>query len=428
MSIVTSGQVKATARVTDIRAVEDNLPAFARVTNTRAVEDNFKAHSNIGTRIIDWCPRVKAKAKIRPSGFFDSMFPAEVAEDETPTYNIPTRSEMDSFISARVFIQAPDLGIEKQIGYAKCGELYFDWGINQEILWELKLIDFDRSLISPASEWSGYLTEGIYSYSRATRKYLKFEICAHVGDTVVFFTLPRLVIKEIKGEYTIHLAGWDEITEVLTQEISLPTFCAREALGRIDARRFLVSYLTHDDFFDFNRRSELYVNFQRRDKGFTYDTSTKIVSFNADIDEHYIVMMINPISKKWALNNICRQCIDLLPSLITKEYFNVQYLFAKDTYFYNELTTINTEPRETMKKILDSIPADYLIMPVGDRLSLLFMDRILQRPTSYQVRIPETLYKGKADLEQSSVASYNEVDIKKYSAVYDSYRSVEVTS
>jgi hypothetical protein len=230
-------------------------------------------------------------------------------------------------------------------------------------------------------------------------------------------------------DHLLSITGVDEITETLTQEICLPSFCARETLSRITDTQFLISFMTHDNFFDVNRRSELYVNFERIESGFSFDPIEKMITFDTAIDTHYTVMMTNPISKKWALHNICKQCVDRFPEKITREYFDVRLNFKKDTYFHSELSTIDTTPLETINKIRNSIPADYLILPVENKLSLVFYDKVLgnEYPDSAEFYYPETLFRGKTDIPLASVNQKNKVDIKRYSAIVNSYKSVTVT-
>jgi len=424
--MVSTEQIKARATVTKRRSIENRFRARATVTKRRSIEENFKVRAFVVKKKYNWFPYVKARAKVKPRGLLSSMYPRRGDE---PAYIIPSFDELDAFITGRVFIQMPDLGIEKLIGYARSGELYYRWGMNKEIYWELELIDFDREFIAPGSEWSGLFTEGIYSYSRKTRKFIKFEICLHVGKYVAFFILPRLVIKDFKGEYSLFLSGIDEISEIITQEIDLPTFCAREALGRINDKQFMVNYLTHKDYFDPSKRSELYVNYDRVTSGFTYNPSTKIVTFNNSIDEHYVVLMVNPVSKKWAINNICRQCVDKFPGKVTKEYFTVKMNFKKDTFFYSELTTQDVTPRDTIDKVKNSIPADYLIIPNNNKLEMVFMDVILgnEYPKKADVVIPEPMFRGTPECSRSSVMQNNIVDIQRYSAVYDAAQSMAAT-
>jgi hypothetical protein len=431
MSTCYTDQLKAKSTVTRRRGIENRFRSGAVVTNKRGLEDNFKATSQIGRRLYNWFPYVKGKAKIRPAGFFDTVF---TSPEDPRVLRIPSRAERDSKTTVRAFFQLPDLGIETLIPQARVGEVGFDWGINQAVSWDMKIINLDRELLNPNSTtWNGYFCEGIYSNTLASRRFVKLEICTWIGTKKVYFTMPRLVIKEISpinDYYTFTISGYDEITEILTQEINLPSYCAREALGRVDDTHFLVSYLTNDSYYDVNKRSELYVNFERVESGFSYNPATKIVTFNTAIDEKYVVYMINPISKKWALNDICRKSIDRFPENITKDYFDIRCNFKKDTFFYNELSTIDTDPLTTINKILGSIPADYLILPVGNRLSLVFMDKVLgdEYPTEGDFYIPETLFRGKPSITKSSVKQYNQVDIKRYSAVYDSYEAVTVTT
>jgi len=425
MALLMEDYIKGRSVTTYRKTLGERIPGRS-ITTYRKTLGEIKGRSNTGRKLYNWFPYIKGRSKTRQSGYFDTIF------GSSRSFVIPSRAELDSKTTVRVLVQFPDLGTEVQIPKQYIKSYGYDWKFNQEIMWNLTLIDMNQIFTdSNNATWKGVFNKGIYSYLLDIRKFLKFELCSWVGNKTSIFVLPRLVIGEVKQpeDHLLSITGVDEITETLTQEICLPSFCARETLGRVDDTHFLVSFLTHDDFFDVNRRSELYVNFERMERGFSYNPSTKIVTFDTAIDAKYTVMMINPISKKWALHNICKQCVDRFPEKITREYFDVRLNFKKDTYFYSELSTIDTTPLETINKIRKSIPADYLILPVGNKLSLVFQDKVLgdEYPSSGDYYIPETLFRGEPDIPLSSVSQYNKVDIKRYSAIFNSYQSVTVT-
>lgn len=415
-------------KVTRRRPLDFKLLLKLKVTRRRPLDFKFPLKLKIAYTTNTWCPSFKLRLKIRHPGYFDTLF-KPFSIDGVPT--IPSRAEKKSFTTVRVFLQLPDSGQEIYIGSGSPAEIGFDWGINQEILWNMRLINFDKRFLDPSQEWYYALQEDIYDPYNNRRKFIKFEICSWVGNKKKYFVLPRLVIKETPDadEY-LTLSGWDELTEITAQKIHLPSFCGMKALTRIanedgtpSDTQFYVNSLTNITYIE-----ELYVNFQRIYSGWTYDADTRIITFNTAINQKYVVFVRNKISKQEAIKSICRQCVDKFPQNITKEYFDVRFNNLSDSYFTSTLSTFNTIPRDSINKIKNSIPADYLIKPVGNKLSYQFFPKILgnEYPTP-KMNFHQSLFRGKPQIKKSSVRAYTEGDLRRYSEVYDAYEAITVT-
>lgn len=420
---------KIKAKVTNRRPLDTHFKIKARVTNRRPLDTRFKIKAKIARTIYNQLNHFKIKAKIRKVGFLDTMF--TIPSDSTPI--IPSPYEIDEILAIRAYVQLPDNGTEKLIPADKPEEFGYHWEFNKELTWHLTLIDFDRSLVGSDSEWRGMFEDGIYNYY-CGRKFLKIILTAWCKDKTVDFTLPRLVIKESpKSDYKLTFSGYDYITEILTQEVNLPSFCAMEALSPVQSivggeivlsqREFKVNSLTN------NYITELYVNYQLATAGWTYNPETKIVTFSFDIPTNYVVFARSPILKQTAIQSVCDQSVNKLPSNVTKEYIRCNFNRLPQQYFDAELATFGVRPRDTIQKLSNSFPSDYLIMPHSSDLSLNFMPKVLgneyPRPKYY---LPETLmFGGKINMPKSSAREFTYGHVKKYSRVYDSQQAVTVT-
>lgn len=426
--IYCNDKFKLKIKVTRRRPLDFKFPLKAIVTRRRPLDFKFPLKLKIAYATNDWCPDFKLRLKIRQPGYFDTLFkPSSI--NGVPV--IPSRSEKKSFTTIRVFLQLPDSGQEIYIGSGSPSEIGFDWGMNQEILWNMRLINFDKTFLDPYQEWYTSLQEDIYDPINQRRKFIKFEICSWVGNKKQYFILPRLVIKENPDcDEFLTLSGWDEITETITQKINLPSFCGQKALTRIanedgtpSDTQFYVYSLTNSNYIE-----ELYVNYQRVYGGWSYDATTKIVTFSTAVNQKYVVFVRNRISKQEAIKSICNQCVDKFPEYMTKEYFDVRFINLPDSYFTSTLSTFNTIPRDTIKKLIASMPADYRITPIGNKLSLQFFPKVLgneyPRP---KIHLHQSLFRGKPQIKKSAIRAYTEGDLRRYSEIYDAYEAIKVT-
>jgi len=419
MSYSLNVDYKGNGFVTNRRPLKDNFSGNGFVTNRRPYKGDVSGTGTIAFSTYYQLPDVSGVGQHRQSGFLDTMFsPPE--EYDPPA--IPSRAELDTITGVRVYLQLPDYYYgDIQIESDRIAEFGFDWGINQELFWNLKLINYDRGILYPWSDYYDFLKEdGFYSYDGYTRKFLKIVIRSWTGTRFIDFTLPKLVIKDTpKNDDILSFAGWDYISEILNQEVNLPAFCALEALERINDgtnKHFQVNNLTNNQAI-----YELYVNYERITTGWTYNNDTHIVTFSRAVNTNYIVMAKCPVSKQKAIKSICDQAVNKLPGVISpRDYINCSFKFA-DQYFEAELATFNTTPKETIKKILNSVPADFLIMPSGNNLKLMFLPKILgdEYPSNGKFYIPETMFTAKPDLPKSSVRSFNFINLKRPSRVYE---------
>jgi len=413
---------KFRAIVTNKRPLNSHFKFRSIVTNKRPYNDSVKGLFKIAFTRFYQLKKTTGKFKIRENGFFDTMF--TVPEKYDPPV-IPSRSEIDSVSAVRVYLQLPDYySGDILIPKERIKEVFFDWRMNQEILFNIKLINLDRVLLDPNENYYRFLrNDGFYEEYNSTRKFFKIGVRTWVGNKAVNFWLPRLVVKDCPpGDYVLNFSGWDYITEVLSQEINLPSFCAMEALERVTNKIFKVNNLTNKGYIN-----ELYVNYELFPAGdgpfpeWTYDPDTQIVTFSSDVNPNFVVMAKNPVSKFEAIKSVCRQSVNKLPNVITKEHITIKFTGLEDQYFTNELATFNTLPKETFKKLVNSFPADYLIMPSENTLSLNIMPKVLgdEYPPKANFYLPETLFKGKPNISKNSLKSYNFGNLKRPSRVYE---------
>lgn len=400
------------------RPLDFHFHLKGKVTRRRPLDFHFQLIGKVHRLEKVQLNHFNLKGKIRQPGYFDTIFTAPISGSPV----VPNRAELDTNTAVRVYLQVPEYGSDRLIGYARVNEIGFDWGLNQELLWHMKLLDFDREIFRSGSDYYGLLTtDGMYDYDKSTRKFIKLVIRAYVGSKKVDLTLPRLVIKECPAsDKILSFSGYDYITEVLSQEINLPSFCAMEALGRVDSTHYAITNLTNTSALQ-----ELYVNYSLT-KDYSYNSGTGVVTFPTAINEKYVVMARNPISKQAAIKSVCDQAVNKLPTVVAKEYINCDFRF-NDQVFDCELATFGTTPRETVKKLINSIPGDYLIKPVGNTLKLVFMPKMLgDEYPSPKFYFPETLFKGKPSISKSSVRAFNFGNIKKPSRVYEAAEAVTV--
>jgi hypothetical protein len=418
LSYILEEHFKLNISVTEKRPLNQHFKLFISSTGRRPLEQHFKFSIKMEYTKYYQMAHCKFGIKIKKPGFFDSMFSAPSSPP-----SIPSAYELDVHSTARVYIQLPELAEEREIAYARVGEVGFEWGLNEEIYWNLRLIDFDREIFRPGSDYINILTkDGIYDYDNATRKFIKLEITTWVDDVKMSFTLPRLVLKDCPASSDIlTLAGWDYVTELLEQEINLPTFCGMEALTRITDKTFYMDAITNNTYIE-----ELYVNYEIQDTGWTYDAETQIVTFTNSIDSKYIVSVRNEIFKHKAIESILTQSVDRLPDIITKEYIPCVFKCDTSQRFSAELSTFNTTPKSTMEKLRKSIPADYLIMPVGgETLKMIFSPVMLRNeyPTAPKFYMSETFFDGKPSLTKSSIKSFNFGNLKRPSRSYEAFEA-----
>lgn len=416
MSVTLNFAFKSRTIVSRSRPLDFHFKSRAFVTRKRPYNGSVKCLSKIKVSTFYQLRKTTCKSKIRENGFLDTMF--TVPGDADPPI-IPSRAEVDAVSAIRVYLQLPDSS-DILIPNSRVKEIFFDWGLNQEILWNIKLINLDRALLDPDGSYYRYLRgDGFYEDYNATRKFFKIGIRTWSGSKFVDFWLPRLVIKECPAsDYVLNYSGWDYITEILSQEINLPSFCAMEALERVDNTHFKVNNLTNKEYIH-----ELYVNYSLVTSGWTYNPATFTVTFTSTVNPEYVVMVKNPISKFQAIQSVCNQAVDKLPAAVTKEYIKCDFPGLTDQYFTNELATFNTTPKETLKKLINSFPADYLIRPKssGITLALNIMPKILgnEYPPAANFYVPETLFKGRPNISKSSVRSFNFGNLKRPSRVYE---------
>ena len=429
MSYSLISHVKIKSIVSLRRPLVSHFKIKAQVTNRRPLVSHFKIKAKIARTIINQVSHCKIKAKIRKPGFLDTMFNVP-----TSSYDmvIPSVYEIREILAIRAFVQLPDSGTEIQIPKKRIEEFRYRWEPNKEIQWYMTLINFDRALVGTDSEWRGMFEDNLYNYY-CGRKFIKVILTSWCKDKYVDFTLPRLVIEENpQSGNRITISGYDYITKILTQEVNLPSFCAMEALSPIQSvvrgevisskREFKVNTLTN------NYITELYVNYQLATTGWTYNPETRIVSFSFDIPENYVVFSYSPISKQKAIQSICDQAVNKLPSSVTKEYIKCNFGNLPLQYFDAELACFGLRPRDVIQKLLNSFPGNYLIMPNSTDLSLNFYKKVLgneyPKPKWY---LPETLMFGdKIKMPKSSARSFTFGHIKRPSRVYDSQVSVPV--
>ncbi|OQA16918.1 MAG: hypothetical protein BWY64_02377 [bacterium ADurb.Bin363] len=414
-----NNNVRISSNFTFVRIAERNTPITSNFTSVRIVEENTPITSRYGYPLYFFCPNTKIKSKYIKADYFNSFDPNYALD--------PSLVERDSKFTARIYLQAPELGVEYLLDEIECDDLEVLWGLNQPIIAGFTLQNYNRRYTTndKTNDYYGLFEEGPYCYARSTRKFIKIELCSFCGNQFLFLRFPRLVIKEVSGVYTLHISCVDEISELLFRQMDLDTYTPEETLIPIEGSsgRFQSLSLTRNEY---NFNTEFLVNYQRATP-FAHDPSTRIWTTRADIEDGIPVVVCNPLSAKWIIKDLCQNVVNAQPSIITKEHFPLEINFL-DFNIYNNIPIQNIEPIRVIEDILRARPGEWLIKPVGDRLSLVLREVVLdsEYPSAPEFSIPPTLMRGDASLSRTNIKRVNTINVIRPSVLQTAKKRITV--
>jgi len=349
--------------------------------------------------------------------------------------NSVTIPEQVAYIGWRVYFQFPDAGQQVLIPYQDVGDVKINRVISGPIQWSVVLNNMNRKFTNPNGTYAGMVSKSTYQKSLDSRKFICIVFMTKVNNQPLFLILPRLAIKTRVGRDVLTIGGVDEISNLLGNRTTFPSYCAEECLYRSDVRTFTSYALTVNEY---NATSEILVNAERKTSGFSYNPIDRELTFSSDIDENYLVYMKNPMSAQWMFNDICKKVVDGQPEQVPKQYFNIQHHF-KDFKINSELHCQNTEPRSLLLEILQAFGGEYHINPivstsfsgniVNEKLTLDTYQTPLPRITVGGVvkdeysevanwYIPRKLTRGIPQLSDTNVNTHNTINVKSPSTTY----------
>jgi YD repeat-containing protein len=215
------------------------------------IESDCYIEINIGYDQNDYnfCNNCDILLDIIPVGLFDSQsVTTEYTYDDSgnlietviidPTTNEPliippTEDEYMSCFGVRAYFQLPDSGYAYEIDAGDIMNVNVKTGINQPIYWSFDLINADRKYSDPDGDYADLLTENLYVPDRSSRRFIAIVLMCVCGSKYKTLVFPRLVIKEVIGTEIISLSGIDEISEYLSRNVTLESYCCQEALSKV---------------------------------------------------------------------------------------------------------------------------------------------------------------------------------------------------
>jgi hypothetical protein len=430
--------------IDDYILVEDSLVDW-EVDNYFLVEDSL-CYWDIGYTYKLTFPYISINWNIAPNvtvggqsiGYFDSVIP--VNSNDTASYSSDTATdyEKESIYSVRLYAQLPDTGTEIAIPYDDIISWSLSWGLNQAVIWAVKLSNAERQYTSKTGTYKGLFAKGVWSYTKKCRKFFRLEVAQYINrERVVLFSMPRLVINNRQFSddgYVMSVGGIDEISEYLkNRKVTINSFCGTETLTPISTTAAQMdgeedgetvsdigtSYTQFQSYAltktDFTNRTEVIINGQNVSRGmYSWDSANKQLTIDTPVLEKYRVMVRNPMGAKWILQEIAKLVIDLQATKITKEYFPIICNFT-DFEIFEELSCISSPAMSIFEEVIDAMGGEYLITPVGNKLAILIRQVPLdsEYPTAPQYRLVESLYRGSPDVNSSNLEKFNTINVIK---------------
>lgn len=383
--------------------------------------ENTLIKSRYGYALKYFMVNTLIKSRYRQLNYFNSSNPLRKPN--------PTIEERNSKFTAIIYICCPDLGTEYLLPGKDCDNLEIFWGLNQPIAASFKLLNKDLQYTTDdsGSDYYGLLEEGIYSFARSTRKYIKIQLVSFCGFTYEYLTFPRMVIKEVSGLYELNISCIDEISELLFRQTDLDTYCPEETLVAIDGepKQFQSFSLTKNEYNSYT--TEFFVNYARVTPA-ALDPENKIWYTSEDVDESYPVTVCNPLWVKWIISDLCKKVIDSQYSIISKEYFNIEFQCA-DFPVYCNIPVQNTEPIRIIEDICRVIPAEWYIKPDTDKLTLVIRPIYLDKEysTDGDYYISPALVKGTPSIARTNIKRINTLNVIRPSILVTAKKKVVVT-
>ena len=216
--------------------------------------------------------------------FFGKVIGGENSFSSMQTLSVvqpPTFKEKISIFGVYACVQFPDIGQYKVIPSADIGMVNLQTGTNCPIVWTMELCNHTGKYTHPDNEWTGIMDKGKYHLASATRKFLLIILCAKLGDGFCFLIFPRLVIKSKPvGLHVLSMGGVDDISDALSNKVSITSYVAEEALIKLSARKYLSTTLTRNEK---SADTEVMVNYQNGTNS-TVPTGETVVSNSETFD------------------------------------------------------------------------------------------------------------------------------------------------
>lgn len=154
-------------------------------------------------------------------------------ETNEPLIIPPSEDEYWSCFGVRAYFQLPDSGLAYEISPYDLMNVNVKKGINQPIYWSFDIINADRKYSDPNGDYADLLTENLYVPSKRSRRFVAIVLMCVCGTKFKTLIFPRLVMKEIIGTEIISVSGIDEISEYLSRNVTLESYCCQEALSKV---------------------------------------------------------------------------------------------------------------------------------------------------------------------------------------------------
>ncbi len=345
----------------------------------------------------------------------------------------PTLAERNSKFTARIYLQLPDIGREYLLDELDADDLEIHWGRNQPILAGFKLQNYNMQYTTDdsGSDYYGLFEEGSYSYYHRTRKYFKIELCSFCGNQYEYKSFPRLILKEISGLYTLDITCQDEITELLSRQMDLDTYCPEETLMPVDGnpKRFESISLTKNEYI--NYFTEFLINYQRAIPAVYPEYLVDYWETGEDVEEGMPVTVCNPLWAQWIISDLCQKVIDSQDEAVHKEYFNIVQQFS-DFLIYCNIPVQNIEPIRVIDDIVRAIPGEWLIKPFGyneDKLTLVIRNVVLdgEYPSYPDFNVPVSLIRGDVKPQRTDIKRINTINVMRPSIMQTTRKKVVVS-
>lgn len=197
----------------------------------------------------NFCNNCDFLIDIIPVGLFDSqsvtteytddgsgnLVETVVIDPETnePLIIPPSEDEYWSCFGVRAYFQLPDSGNAYEISPYDIMNVNIKKSINQPIYWSFDIINADRKYSDPNGDYADLLTENLYVPSKSSRRFVAIVLMCVCGAKFKTLIFPRLVMKEIIGTEIISVSGIDEISEYLSRNVTLESYCCQEALSKV---------------------------------------------------------------------------------------------------------------------------------------------------------------------------------------------------